>query len=130
MGVKGRVRLGFISAIIIGFFIICANSTPFDLPIKPKTDTQIDDIFAKFIEPSDCNSFTSCESLIRNQSPQIEIVGSCDITPNKPIDPRSLAIIEGELRKQANLTASFEQLMMEKWYSLSEGRDLDLLKSI
>jgi hypothetical protein len=119
MVVIGGASLGFILPVILGFFIICAEGTPFDNPIQPNNNSQFDDTFSKFIEPLDSHSLSSCETLIKHQSPQLEIVGCCDVTSIRPIDPRCLANIEEELRKQANLSASFEQLLVEKWPVLS-----------
>ena len=120
MGVISGVRLGFIIVLTIWCLIICGCSKPYDNPNQLNDNSQFNDPFAKFIKISDNQSLSACETLIKNQKPQLDIVKSCDITPNNPIDPEDLAIIEKELRKQANLSASFEQLLMEKWPDLSQ----------
>ena len=130
MGVIGGASLGFILAVILGLFIICAGGTPLDLPIQPNDNSQFNDSFAKFIKISDNQCPSTCDTLIKNQKSQLEIVNSCDVTPTHPIDPRSLAIIEKELRKQANLTASFEQILMEKWPDLSQRDQINSTTSL
>ncbi len=85
----------------------------------PKPSMQVDDLYSQVV-------------LLMNRSHQLESLGACDVTDQDSRErcTEFLDDYESQLRHQAELLDSFEDLLINEWPNLSEEQRISLTASL